>query len=117
MAQVKIYKSGDNIDEFMRELKSKTEEALSLIGAEARTRASQNAPKRTGTLARSYSFELLPDEDAVLVGALSSEFPEEPYAVYVELGTSRQKAQPHLKPAIMDNIDVYKGIVEKVMKG
>lgn len=116
MAKVTIYKESDNIDLVMRELKTKTEKALGLIGAEARTRASRNAPKRTGTLARSYSFEVMHDEDAVLVGALSSQFPEEPYAVYVELGTSRQRAQPHLKPAIMDNIDVYKAILEKVFR-
>lgn len=106
----------DNLDELWDELNTKLEKALAAIGAEARTRASENAPKRTGTLARSYTAEVDPDESCVYVGALISEFPDEPYAKYVEFGTSRQAPQPHLEPAIVDNIDVYKSIAEDIFR-
>lgn len=39
------------------------------------------------------------------------------YAPYVEVGTSRMKAQPFLKPAIRDHIDEYKQIFERYLKG
>lgn len=119
MEKFVIYKDKDNLDAVLKELTTKVQKALALVGAEARTRASENAPRRTGLLARSYGFAVSEDEDAVYVGAMNSVFRDdgkEPYAAYVELGTSRQKAQPHLEPAIMDNIDVYKNIIEKTLR-
>lgn len=38
------------------------------------------------------------------------------YAPYVELGTSRQKAQPYLRPAIANHIDEYRNIAQDVLK-
>ena len=39
------------------------------------------------------------------------------YASYVELGTSRQKPQPYLRPAATDHVDEYTDIVKRVLKG
>lgn len=107
----------DNFDEVKDQLTNAVTQALAEVGIEAQTRAAENAPKRTGTLAGSYSSRVVEDEKCVYVGALSEAFPEKPYAAYVELGTSRTRAQPHLKPAIMDNIDVYRNIIDSHMKG
>ena len=38
------------------------------------------------------------------------------YAPYVEMGTSRTKAKPFLKPAVAHHSNEYKQIVEQVMK-
>ena len=38
------------------------------------------------------------------------------YAPYVEFGTSKQKAQPYLKPAVTNHIDEYKKIVKSTLK-
>ena len=38
------------------------------------------------------------------------------YAPYVELGTSRTRAQPYLKPAVVNHSDEYKKIVEAEMQ-
>ena len=38
------------------------------------------------------------------------------YAPYVELGTSKMKARPYLKPAIENHMSEYKEIAEDVMK-
>ena len=38
------------------------------------------------------------------------------YATYVELGTSKMKAQPYIKPAVADHADEYKQIAKTVME-
>ncbi len=38
------------------------------------------------------------------------------YAPYVEFGTSKQKPQPYLKPAVTDHVDEYKRIVKSILK-
>ena len=39
------------------------------------------------------------------------------YAAFVELGTRRTKAQPYIKPAVMDHGGEYKKIVKEFLKG
>lgn len=39
------------------------------------------------------------------------------YASDVEEGTSKQKAQPYLKPAIANHVDEYKKVANKILKG
>ena len=113
---IEVKVTQNNVDQILDELHNKVETALTLIGMEARTRASENAPKRTGTLARSYTFEVHPEEESVYVGASVGAFPDKPYARYVELGTRKMHPQPHLKPAIQNNMDVYIGIAERTLK-
>lgn len=38
------------------------------------------------------------------------------YATYVELGTSKMKAQPYIKPAVADHADEYKQIAKAMME-
>ena len=38
------------------------------------------------------------------------------YAPHVEFGTSKQKAQPYLKPAVTNHVDEYKKIVKSTLK-
>ena len=38
------------------------------------------------------------------------------YAAYVEMGTSKTKAQPYLKPAVVDHAEEYKRIAEEFLK-
>lgn len=54
--------------------------------------ARADAPVDTGRLRSSITSEM--DGDTAIVRATA------PYAVYVELGTSRAPAQPYLKPAL-----------------
>lgn len=37
------------------------------------------------------------------------------YAPYVELGTSRMRAQPYLKPAVADHVNEYRKILESYL--
>lgn len=38
------------------------------------------------------------------------------YAPYVELGTSRMKERPFIKPAVADHLDEYRAIAEEELK-
>lgn len=79
------------------------EEAV-LAGAEiVRQAASDNAPRRTGTLAASIVKELgkksKQGETAVKVGPNKKAF----YGLFVELGTVKMSARPFLFPALESN--------------
>jgi hypothetical protein len=39
------------------------------------------------------------------------------YAAFVELGTSRMKARPYLKPAATEHSAEYKSLAEQALKG
>lgn len=82
------------------ELATLVEPAIrSLMGAML-TRAKRLVPKRTWRLHDTLSTEVT-REGGVVVGVLSAGSSEVTYARFVELGTSRQKAQPYLRPALL----------------
>lgn len=98
----------DNSKAFLDELERRKQLALKAIGMTAETHAKKLCPVDTGRLRNSISHTN--DEDTAYIGTNVE------YAPYIELGTSRTKAQPFLKPAILDNIDEYKQIVSSIMK-
>lgn len=53
--------------------------------------------RRTGNLGRSYHLEL---DEANLRAVVASDPGIAPYAAYVELGTERTAARPHLGPSV-----------------
>lgn len=70
------------------------------IGTFCVAEAQLRTPVLTGNLRRSETFDVHEDSNGVDIGVTK----EAPYGTYVEKGTSKQKAQPFLEPAIMDNI-------------
>jgi HK97 gp10 family phage protein len=60
--------------------------------------------------ASDYSPKSIPERGDVYVGTNVE------YAAYVEMGTSKMKAQPYLKPAEVDHADEYKQMVEYYLK-
>ena len=87
------------------------EKALTIIGLTAERYAVEACPKDTGRLQGSITHKPNLSEKAVYIGTNVE------YAPYVELGTSRQKAQPYLRPAATDHVDEYTDIVKRVLKG
>ena len=107
----------DNSELIISEMDAAVVRALTMIGMKAEanakieiTKSVYNTPasssyKRTGRLRNSLTWAVV--DDSAYVGTNVE------YAPYVELGTSRQRPKPYLKPAIMNHIEEYKAIVQK----
>lgn len=102
---IRITDNSGLVDE---EFQQACERALTRIGLQAETYAKRECPVDTGNLRNSITNAV--DDKSAYVGTNVE------YAPYVELGTSRAKAQPFLKPAATEHTDVYRQIVESELK-
>lgn len=124
----------DNSDEIKGEIKKALLRGLTKVGQLAEKYAVQLCPKDTGNLRNSITYKVAEDEEAVYIGTNSE------YGAYVELGTGEyypggrptpwvyqdekgnwhytrgSKAQPFLKPAASDYMDVYQKIIKEEME-
>lgn len=103
MADVEIVE--DNADEFRDGLDAALTRALEKVGLVAEGYAKRLCPVDTGRLRNSITHAMEGSE-AVVIGTNVE------YGPYVELGTSRQKAQPFLRPAAQDHVGEYRRIIE-----
>lgn len=103
MADVEIVE--DNADEFRDGLDATLTRALEKVGLVAEGYAKRLCPVDTGRLRNSITHAMEGSE-AVVIGTNVE------YGPYVELGTSRQKAQPFLRPAAQDHVGEYRRIIE-----
>lgn len=101
----------DNSEEFLKALPEQIEQALTAIGLTAESYAKQECPVDTGRLRNSITNAVRADEKAVYIGSNVE------YAAFVELGTSRMKARPYLKPAATQHNAEYKSLAEQALKG
>lgn len=85
--------------------------ALEEIGLLAESYAARKCPVDTGNLRGSITHEVDAGDSAVYIGTNVE------YAPYVELGTSRQKAQPFLRPAASGHGAQYRQVLEKALGG
>lgn len=81
--------------------------SLEEIGIVAEGHAKKECPVDTGRLRNSITHLTKPDEKAVYIGTNVE------YAELVELGTSKQKEQPFLRPAATDHVEQYRAIARK----
>ncbi len=96
----------DNTEAVLNAIDKALARALERIGLAAETYAKRACPVDTGRLRNSVTHLARPAEKAVYVGTNVE------YAPYVELGTSRTKAQPFLRPAAADHAAVYRSILK-----
>lgn len=96
--------------EVIEEKNRKMEMALMLIGLTAERYAKYLCPVDTGRLRNSITHEVATNEEAVYVGTNTE------YAPYVEVGTSKQKPQPYLAPAVVNHLDEYSAIAQRVLQ-
>lgn len=84
--------------------------ALEEVGLVAEGYAKKACPVDTGRLRNSITHQVRPSEKSVYIGTNVE------YAPYVELGTSRMKPQPFLRPAAADHEGTYRKIFESELK-
>lgn len=85
--------------------------ALTAIGLFVEGEAKLRCPVDTGNLRGSLDHKVDESKIGVIVGTNVE------YAVFVEKGTSRQKEQPYLTPAVEENKDKIKRITEQYLGG
>ena len=98
----------DNTQDFIRATKEQRARALEAVGMQAENYAKLLCPVDTGNLRNSITHER-GGEDFEIVGTNVE------YAAYVEMGTSRSKAQPYIRPAVEDHAQEYKDIFKEYL--
>lgn len=88
---------------------SQIEKALKSVALTAEKYAKQDCPVDTGRLRSSITHET--DKNTAYIGTNVE------YAPYVEMGTSRMRAQPFLEPAMEQHLSEYKEMIETILKG
>ena len=84
--------TSDNRAVVASKMKDGVKVALDILGAMVESKAKTNCPVDTGRLRNSITHAMVSNTQ-VKIGAHTD------YAAFVELGTSRRKATPYLKPA------------------
>lgn len=98
----------DNSDKIAQAFLNAETRGLEKIGLVAEGYAKKACPVKTGALRNSISHAV--EQKSAYLGSNLS------YAAPVELGTSKQKAQPYLKPAAADHAQTYRKIMQEEMK-
>lgn len=101
----------DNTEQVIDGIDSAIGAALEEIGLLAENYAAKKCPVDTGNLRGSITYEVDAGDNAVYIGTNVE------YAPHVELGTSRQKAQPFLRPAASEHGAQYRKVLKKVLGG
>lgn len=99
----------NNANEVLEEFHEQIAVALETIGLVAEGYAKRLCPVDTGRLRNSITHAT--DDEAAYIGTNVE------YAVYVEMGTVKTRAQPYLKPAAADHVNEYQEILKNAMRG
>jgi HK97 gp10 family phage protein len=89
---------------FRDEMVGRVDRRVKALGVHIAGRAQENAPVRSGDLRRSIhnDADAPPLVARVVVGV--------PYGYWVEVGTSRTRAQPYLRPAFMEASRLWRAL-------
>lgn len=96
-----------NRREVQRRIAEQIDRALTAVGLYVEGEAKLRCAVDTGNLRGSIDNKV--DGDHVIIGTNVE------YAVFVEKGTSRQKAQPYLTPSAEENIDNIKRLAQRYL--
>ena len=100
----------NHTDEVLEAAAEQVAVALEAVAMQAENYAKLLCPVDTGNLRNSISHEA--DDQSAVIGT-NVEYAS--YVQRVEMGTSRQKAQPYLEPALSEHLDEYEEIIEEYL--
>lgn len=111
-AEVKIEVADDNAKVISEAINRTLAEAMETVGLTAEGYAKRICPVDTGRLRNSIVHQLMEsgDDIEVYIGTNVE------YGPTVEMGTSKQKAQPFLRPAATKHAKQYQSIIESAMQ-
>ena len=90
----------DNTDKVLAEIERLTQQRLETAAQMVERTAKQMVPVKTGTLKRSITHVI--QKTKAIIGSNLN------YAPWIEMGTTKQSAQPYLRPALMANLGKIK---------
>jgi HK97 gp10 family phage protein len=101
-------KVDSHVNEVLAALRSQTERAMEECAMVAESDTKRRCPVDTGNLRSSYTHTS--NESQMIVGT------DVDYGKYQELGTSRNRPQPHLRPSFSNNIERFKAIIISALR-
>ena len=104
-----FFVSMDNSEIVIQSAYAQIEKSLKSVALTAEKYAKRDCPVDTGRLRSSITHET--DKTTAYIGTNVE------YAPYVEMGTSRMRAQPFLEPAVEQHLSEYKEMIETILKG
>lgn len=104
----------DNSSKVLKKFHTQKGVALNMTGTSATGHTKDNTPIRTGKLVNTADWETSKDEEFVEVGFKKDD--DVKYAIPVELGTRKQRAQHMLKRGVMEHTDEYKQIAKRAFE-
>ena len=99
----------NNANEYLALLDNKLGLAFEAVGMQIESHAKVYCPVDTGRLRGSITHEST--NEGTVVGT------DVYYGKYQELGTSRMNAQPFLRPAVVNHLEEYKRVFERILNG
>lgn len=93
-------------------MKRSKREFCEKVGALAVAEVQPLVPVLTGNLRRSIVSEVMPNNAGIYIGVT----PAAPYGVFVEKGTSRQRANPYLEPGTLNAIPKIINVAESIYR-
>lgn len=87
----------DNSAKVKSDYENALKRVLTKIGMKAEANVKPKVPVDTGNLRNSIKYEVKENEKSVYVGSTQK---DPPYSIFIELGTSKMRAQPYLKPGV-----------------
>lgn len=106
---MKIVVEKNNIDEAIRISDEAVKRALNVWGQSYENHAKTYAPVDTGRLRNSINHKPQGNDTEVVQTNVE-------YAIYQEMGTSRQRGTPFMRPAGENHVAEYKSIIESELK-
>lgn len=106
MAWMTVKVKNDHTSEVASAFNSALMTALEEIGLVAEGYGKKLCPVDTGRLRGSITHGVISSEKVAYIGTNVT------YGKYVELGTYKMKAQPYIRPAVLNHKDEYKSILK-----